>query len=333
MAEPAAARCDACGAERPAGLLACAACGALTHSARLKQLASLAGEAEARVDLAAALAAWREALELLPSTTRQHAVVAEKIQSLSARVGGAAPPPPDRRGWKSAASAVGALFLGLLAKGKLLLAGLTKAATLWSMLLAFGVYWTAFGWRFAVGLVATIYVHEMGHVMALARYGIAATAPMFIPGFGAVVRLKQHPMNVDEDAAVGLAGPIWGSAAACACYGVALVTGWPSWMAIARTAAWINLFNLLPVWQLDGGRAFNALSKPMRVAAAGALLLAYFAASDGLLLLLAIAAFARAFGPRAPERGNRGIFVSYVALTAVLTALASVKVALDSLAR
>jgi len=75
------------------------------------------------------------------------------------------------------------LVLAALGKGKLLLLGLTKSTTLFTMLLSMGVYWTAWGWRFALGLVLSIYVHEMGHVAALQRYGIKATAPMFIPGF------------------------------------------------------------------------------------------------------------------------------------------------------
>src|SRR5439155_143942 len=83
------------------------------------------------------------------------------------------------------------------------LLGLTKASTLFTMLLSAGVYWAAWGWKFALGVVLSIYVHEMGHVQALQRYGIKATAPMFIPGVGAVVRLKQYPAS-PRDARVGL---------------------------------------------------------------------------------------------------------------------------------
>ena len=124
------------------------------------------------------------------------------------------------------------------------------------MLLSMGVYWTAWGWRFALGLVLSIYIHEMGHVAALQRYGIKATAPMFIPGFGAMVRLNQYPANPAEDARVGLAGPLWGLGAAVFAYAVFLATAIPFWAAIARTGALINLFNLLPIWQLDGGRGY-----------------------------------------------------------------------------
>ena len=68
-----------------------------------------------------------------------------------------------------------------------------------SMLAMFGTYWLAYGWPFAAGLVLSIYVHEMGHVIALRRYNIAATAPMFIPFFGAFVRMKQYPATVVEE--------------------------------------------------------------------------------------------------------------------------------------
>ena len=78
-----------------------------------------------------------------------------------------------------------AVGLFLLTKGKLLLFGLSKGTTFFSMLAAIGVYWTIWGWKFALGFVLSIYIHEMGHVAAMRRFGLAATAPMFIPGFGA----------------------------------------------------------------------------------------------------------------------------------------------------
>src|SRR2546430_11600704 len=81
---------------------------------------------------------------------------------------------------------------------------------------------------------------------------------MFIPGVAAFIRLKQYPTDRREDARVGLAGPIWGAGAAIAAYGVYLATGAGIWGAIAHVGAYINLFNLLPVWQLDGGRGFRS---------------------------------------------------------------------------
>jgi len=93
-----------------------------------------------------------------------------------------------------------------LTKAKFLLLGLTKLSTLGSMLAFLGVYWSMFGWKFALGFVLCIYVHEMGHVAELRRFGIAASAPMFIPGLGAFVSLKQLPANVMQDSRVGWPG-------------------------------------------------------------------------------------------------------------------------------
>ena len=87
------------------------------------------------------------------------------------------------------------VILALLGKGKVLLVGLAQAKTFLSMGIALAVYASFYGWKFALGLIASIYVHEMGHVVWLRRYGIAATAPMFIPGFGAFVRLKHAPRH------------------------------------------------------------------------------------------------------------------------------------------
>jgi Zn-dependent protease len=179
----------------------------------------------------------------------------------------------------------------------------------------------AYGWKFAAGLIASIYVHEMGHVAWLRHYGIPATAPMFIPGFGAFVRLKRHPATPGQDARVGLAGPVWGAGAAIAFLAMGLAARWPLFVAIGRVGAWINLFNLIPIWQLDGGRAFNALSRRQRGWAAAALWLAALASRDGMTFLVAIGATARAFSSRAPERGDAPIVALYLGLAVGLTAL------------
>ena len=92
----------------------------------------------------------------------------------------------DQRARRCCCGSSRRLALFLLTKGKLLLFGLSKGTTFLSMLAALGVYWTLWGWKFALGFVLSIYVHEMGHVAAMKRFGLAATAPMFIPGFGAL---------------------------------------------------------------------------------------------------------------------------------------------------
>ena len=333
--------CVACGTEVAPSLLSCPLCQALVHADELKTLSREAGEAEADRP-AEALVLWRRALGLLPPDSRQSQAISGRIEALGQRVerepqaaGQPGKPRSFGAAWKSGG---GLAALGLLAwklkavlffaltKAKLLLLGLTKIGTLSSMLLALGVYWTVFGWKFALGLIGSIYVHEMGHVAALRRFGIPASAPMFIPGIGAFVRLNQRPASPREDARVGLAGPIWGLGAAVAAYGIYRWTGWPIWAAIARVGAWINLFNLLPVWQLDGGRGFHALSRGQRIAAAAALAAMWVVTKEGLLILLLLAAGFRAFGAQSVERGDRVALAQYVLLVVALSAMCLLEV-------
>ena len=324
------ARCSGCDAELGPGLLSCPACHRLVHADELKRLAAAAEQAEATGDLATARSQWRQAHDLLPPGARQAESVLGRIAALNRRLG-AEPGADSTTGahhpaWVKALGPVGVALFFLVTKGKLLLLGLTKAGTLLSMLATFGVFWTAWGWRFALGLVASIYVHEMGHVAALRRYGIAASAPMFIPGVGAFVRMKQRPADPVEDARVGLAGPLWGLATAVFCYGVFLVTGSPIWAAIARTGAWINLFNLLPLGTLDGGRGFAALSSTQRLGIAMIVGVAWGITQDGLLALVGLAAAFRALLGAQTERADARTFVEFAVLVIALSALILIRV-------
>ena len=329
--------------------LACPGCGRLVHGDELKRLAAEADQAEQSGDFPAAMAAWRRALELLPAGTRQRQLIAARLDEFGRKspmppamatgpAGSPAGPAGSSSGKARAGGLAGIGALGLLAwkfkfiallaltKAKFLLLGLTKASTFLSMFLAMGVYWTAYGWKFALGLVVSIYVHEMGHVAALHRYGFRASAPMFIPGFGAIVRLQQHPVNAVENARIGLAGPIWGFAAAVVALAVYTVTLSPIWLAIGRVGAWLNLFNLTPFWQLDGARGFSSMNRQERWLAVAAIAAAWFFTAEGLLLLLLIAGVLQALSATAPEKSDRVALVQYVLLVAVLSAMCLLKV-------
>jgi Zn-dependent protease len=332
--------CADCGTEVAQALLACPSCGRLVHAAELKQLAAQADAAERAQETGRALESWRRMLGLLPSQSTQHARVLAKVQALSATVtaaGGGAPAAPSKQAGSpksKVAAGLGAIgvllakfkwaILLLFTKGKALLVGLTQAKTLLTMAIAVGVYTSFYGWKFALGLILSIYVHEMGHVVALRRYGIPATAPMFIPGFGALVRLKQNPATVGEDARTGLAGPIWGAGAAVGALALGAALHSPLLFAIARLGAWINLFNLLPVWQLDGGRGFAALSRGQRGVVAAVLWVLALSQHEALLIILALAASVRAAGKNAPPEGDRPILAMYLALAIGLTVLVAV---------
>ena len=340
-------RCPDCGTELSPALLSCPHCGRLIHSERLNQLAAAAKQAASGGDVTGALTAWREAMELLPPESKQYAAVGAAVAALTREADArglkpapAAPAPGSpagrhgsKRGAASAAGAIGAAAIFLITKAKLLLFGLTKASTFFSMLLSIGAYWAVYGWKVALGLVLSIYVHEMGHVAMLRRYGMRATAPMFVPGLGALIRLQQHPTNPVEDARIGLAGPIWGLGAAVACYGVWLASGWPAWGAIASVGAWVNLFNLLPVWQLDGGRGFRALSKPQRWAVVGTMGGLYFLTHDGLLIALLGFGILRIFSDveRVPEKGDKRTLYEFIFLLITLSLLAWARVPVGAL--
>jgi Zn-dependent protease len=319
-------RCDECGTELAPGLVSCPECSRLVGGAELDRLASAADEAERAGDRSLALASWRRALDLLPAASRQAAVVHEKMKVLSAEVDGRRPsnqPPASKSSRRApgakAGTAAGAGVVGLallkskaflaalLANGKLLFLGLLKLPTLLSMLV-FLRWGSGGGVAFAAGLVATIYVHEMGHVAALRRYGIEASAPMFIPGFGALVRLKQYPTDAHEDARTGLAGPLWGlfAAAVAACLGRAF--GWSTATAVASVAAMINCFNLVPVWQLDGSRGLRALSRAERVAIAAVGVATGAVLHQAMPAIVGAVAAMRAAGRGGHPNGDRRVF-------------------------
>ncbi|HEV7501813.1 MAG TPA: hypothetical protein VGQ33_17475, partial [Vicinamibacteria bacterium] len=164
------------------------------------------------------------------------------------------------------------------------------------------------------------------HVAALRRFGIAATAPMFVPGLGAFVRLRQSVHTAAEDARVGLAGPLWGLGASLTAYGLYLATGSPVIAAVTKFSAWLNLFNLLPVWQLDGGRGLRALSRPQRWALAAAIALAWWMTRERLLPLLLIVTAGQAFGSQAPEEADAPVLIQYAGLVLSLAVLTTVAV-------
>ena len=144
-------------------------------------------------------------------------------------------------------------LLFLLLKVKFVGTGLT-------MILSAGAWALVYPVWFAVGLVVLIWVHEMGHVLQLRREGIKASAPMFVPFLGAFVAMKEMPKNALAEARVGLAGPVLGTLGGLATVGLYALTQNPLFLGLAFFNFLLNLFNLIPVLPLDGGRALGALS-------------------------------------------------------------------------
>ena len=329
------ATCAGCGTELAASLLRCPACGRLVHLEQLNMLSANAEQAERDGNRLGAMGSWRNVLALLPADAAQQAAVNERIARLGEqRLPSESHHEAAKKTWLGRKGAIGAAVMALLlkfkfvilivlAKGKLLLLGLTKLTTLGSMLLYLPLAWGRMGggWLLGVGVVISIYIHEMGHVAALERYGIKASAPMFIPGFGAFIRLKEHPPTVRQDARVGLAGPIWGFGAAVVSYAIYALTHQRVWLGIASYGAFINLFNLLPFWQLDGGRGFTTLTREERWMACVALIALWFASRNGLLILLAMLAAYQAIRGGSTQRDTPAL-ATYIGLAAALTLLA-----------
>jgi Zn-dependent protease len=187
------------------------------------------------------------------------------------------------------AAALLAVKFGAKLKALLLLLPKIKVlSTSATMLVSIAAYSLIWGWKFAVGFVALLFVHEMGHVIQLRREGIEASAPMFIPFLGAVVWAKSLGDNAAAEARVGLAGPVLGSLGAAALIPVADATGNDLFKALAFTGFFLNLFNLLPVVPLDGGRAMAALSPWMWFVGFAGLLALVFVFPNPIILLIVL---------------------------------------------
>jgi Zn-dependent protease len=191
----------------------------------------------------------------------------------------------------SALAAIAALvfkFFAAIKGGLLLLPKLKLLTTSATALVSVAAYSLFFGWPLAAGFVALLFVHEMGHVIALRREGIKASAPMFIPFLGAAIFSKSLGDNALAEARVGLAGPILGSLGAAAVAIAGAITGSPLLLALAYIGFLINLFNLLPVVPLDGGRAMAAMAPSMWFVGFGALVALELWRPNPILLIIVI---------------------------------------------
>src|SRR4051812_7653391 len=138
--------------------------------------------------------------------------------------------------------------------------GLPVLKTGGTMILSIAVYAMAWGWKFALGFVLLIFVHECGHLIVARQFGLRVSAPMFIPFMGAVIVLKDQPRNAWMEACVGIGGPLLGALGAGICGAIFVFTREPLFLALAYSGFFLNLFNLAPIGFLDGGRITTAIS-------------------------------------------------------------------------
>lgn len=171
-------------------------------------------------------------------------------------------PRPPRRGGRIGGFLAG--FLLLLAKLKtllLLLTSLPLIGSAFSLLLSAAVYGAAFGWGFGIGFVLLLLVHELGHYFAIRSQGLPASLPLFIPFMGAAIFLRARPQAPQQEYFIAAAGPIAGTLGSLFCWGLGYLLRQPLLEVLAYSGFFLQAFNLIPVWPLDGGRMVAAVDR------------------------------------------------------------------------
>src|SRR4029078_12614928 len=159
-----------------------------------------------------------------------------------------------------------------------------------SMLLTIWIYATIYGLPFAAGFVAMIFLHEMGHYIAARQKGLDVGLPTFIPFVGAWINLKNQLVDAETEAYIAYAGPFVGTLAAFGAYFIGRDQASELWMAIAYSGFMINLFNLIPISPLDGGRITQVLSPRIWFLGVPMLIALFFYFPTPPLIMIAILA-------------------------------------------
>ena len=166
-------------------------------------------------------------------------------------------PPPNKSIFQSLGAGAVALVVALAKFKFLLLGGLKTFLSMGVMIWVYSMLW---GWKFAAGFVFLIFVHEMGHVIAAKWLGLPVSAPLFIPFIGAAITMKENPRDAWTEALMAYGGPFAGCLGSWVCWCLALVTHENWILAVAQLSFLINIFNMIPVPPLDGGRICAAVS-------------------------------------------------------------------------
>ena len=121
-----------------------------------------------------------------------------------------------------------------------------------------GGYALIWGWTFAVGFVAMILVHELGHYVEAKRQGLSPALPVFVPFLGAYVAIRDAPFDPWRNALVSIAGPVAGGAAALGVLAAGEALDSRFLLALAYVGFFLNLINLIPIGFLDGGFVYRS---------------------------------------------------------------------------
>lgn len=298
------------------GALVCPRCHALVHAEQLELYAAEARALEEKGEYMRAREQWMMGLPLLPPEAKQSAWIRDHVRDLetTART---APPPSSASKWGAQLATLGVIGFALF-KFKGLIFAVFKLKFLASLASFVAVYWALYGVKFGVGFAVSILIHEMGHYIDIKRRGLPAEMPVFLPGLGAYVKWQALGVTNTTRAAISLAGPLAGWLAALACLGLWWKTGQDFWGALARTGAWLNVLNLIPVWVLDGGQAATALTRAERAMLLVAAVGLWWGLGESVFFLVALGAGYRLFTKDQALEPSYGITAYYLVLMALL---------------
>jgi Zn-dependent protease len=236
--------CPHCSSPLGPGELACPNCRRWVYEDRLRQLLEEASQSQ-HLNPVYAASLLREAMSLVPPDSPPYQTLGQQADALAARASGGSGPTMS--------------YVPAQAKTETPLSAILKTGG--SMALSIWVYhYESHSWIFAIGFVFLILIHEMGHVIANWYLGVKQSPPIFIPYVGAIIWLRQSPRDAKAEAVTGIAGPVAGTLGALLCYAVYLYTGKPLFGVLSGFAALMNLFNMIPIAPLDGGRVAAAIT-------------------------------------------------------------------------
>ena len=320
--------CVRCSHYLPPGTLACPECQTLAYGAHLNHLAALAAAAEKEGDAVTARSRWTEALTWLPADSRQATQIEQHLAVLGSRAEAAE---QKKARWTKRLGPFAPILLGA-AKFKSAFFLLFKLKFLLGFVSFFGLYWVLFGWKFAAGFMLAILVHEMGHYVAVRSRGLKADLPAFTFG-RAYVRWYNEGLSLAAIASIALAGPLAGLGAAVVFGSLYLWTHAPLFSALTYASAWLNLFNMIPVFSFDGAQATFALSRLQRALMLAACVILFALMREGVFLFIAAGMAYRLFTKDTPAEDSSATLAGYLALLFALGAILYVVPNAGALAR
>lgn len=212
---------------------------------------------------------------------------------------------------KSLFGAIGAVLLIMLSKLKyvIVILKIAKLHTLISLFVSIGAYALIYGWKFGVGIVYLLFIHEMGHMVAARKKGIPTTAAVFIPFLGAAVGMKEKPKSIKDDVYISYMGPFAGLLSILPFFVLYFMTHELFWMALFQVGAMLNLFNLIPMMPLDGGHIAKMLSKKFTILGLIVLAIVAIFSPNPILILLVIFGILQVFAMFGEDRKEKALHI------------------------